>query len=128
MESYWRHIMCVEWKGTGGDVSGLRDPETSFQASWESRNLGKTHLLPNLFLRPALPSSEVSMSGTAISGGQELKKKIKQTNQSPGTCFLLIVAARRRPAMSMLGWSPGKDPKSRKGQSRVSSYSLLIFP
>lgn len=100
----------------------LRDPETSFQESWEFRNLGNTHFLPNLFFRPGFPSSGFSMSESAISGGQELKN---QTNQSPGTCFLLIVAARRRTAMSELGWSPGKVPKIRKGQSRMSSYSLL---
>lgn len=67
------HILCVKWKETGGDVSGLRDPETSFQASWESRNPEKTHFLPNLFFRPTLPSS-----GVSVSGGQELKN---QTNK-----------------------------------------------
>lgn len=118
--------MCVEWKEAGGDKSGLRDAETSFQASWESRNLGNTHFLPNLFFRPALPSSGVSMSGSAISGGQELKK---QTNQSkPWNLFSFDCCSQEKNCYVKVGESPGKDPQSRKGQSGVSGCSLLICP
>lgn len=108
-------------------MSGLRDPETSFQASWESRNLRKTHLLPNLFLRPALPSSEVSMSGTAISGGQELKN---QTNKSkPWNLFPFDCCSQEKTCHINVGLEsregPPKQDRTKQGEQLQSAHLSL---